>query len=94
MYVSADGNGVVLTAFSKSNNCWILVDNTSGVSNRSRPEPDDLRGRQRLPARFRWVRARGTARLLAPRRPSATPLKPAGWRLSDHRLLELTLELR
>ena len=33
MYTSADGNGVVLAAFSKSNNCWILVDNTSGVSN-------------------------------------------------------------
>jgi type IV pilus assembly protein PilA len=28
---SADGNGVVLTAWSASKNCWILADNTSGV---------------------------------------------------------------
>ena len=32
MFVSGDGNGIVLTAFSKSNNCWILADNTSGVT--------------------------------------------------------------
>ncbi len=32
MFVSGDGNGIVLTAYSKSGNCWILADNTSGVT--------------------------------------------------------------
>jgi type IV pilus assembly protein PilA len=32
VFTSADGNGVVLTAFSAAKNCWILADNTSGVT--------------------------------------------------------------
>ena len=35
MFVSGDGNGIVLTAYSKSGNCWILADNTSGVTRQS-----------------------------------------------------------
>jgi hypothetical protein len=31
--VSSDGNGVVLSAFSKSGNCWILADNTQTITN-------------------------------------------------------------
>src|SRR5664280_3140218 len=33
MFTSADGNGIVLTAYSKSGNCWILADNTQAVTN-------------------------------------------------------------
>ncbi|HVA07660.1 MAG TPA: type II secretion system protein [Acidimicrobiales bacterium] len=32
MFTSTDGNGIVLTAFSKSGNCWILADNTQAIS--------------------------------------------------------------
>jgi type IV pilus assembly protein PilA len=32
VFTSADGNGIVLTAFSASKNCWILADNTSGIT--------------------------------------------------------------
>jgi type IV pilus assembly protein PilA len=32
VFTSADGRGIVLTAFSSSKNCWILADNTSGVT--------------------------------------------------------------
>jgi type IV pilus assembly protein PilA len=31
VFTSADGNGVVLAAYSAAKNCWILADNTSGV---------------------------------------------------------------
>jgi len=33
VYVSSDGNGIVLTSFSKSGNCWILADNTQTITN-------------------------------------------------------------
>ncbi|MBF6555286.1 MAG: prepilin-type N-terminal cleavage/methylation domain-containing protein [Acidimicrobiales bacterium] len=33
LYTSADGNGVVLVAFSKSNNCWGIADNTQAITN-------------------------------------------------------------
>jgi len=33
MFTSADGKGIVLTAYSKSGNCWILADNTQAVTN-------------------------------------------------------------
>ena len=32
VFTSADGHGIVLSAYSKSGNCWILADNTSGVT--------------------------------------------------------------
>ena len=32
MFTSGDGNGVVLTAYSKSGNCWIVADNTTAIS--------------------------------------------------------------
>ena len=31
MFTSSDGNGVVLTAYSKSGNCWIVADNTKAI---------------------------------------------------------------
>ena len=31
MYTSTDGNGIVLTAYSKSGNCWIVADNTKAI---------------------------------------------------------------
>ena len=39
MYTSTDGNGIVLTAYSKSGNCWILADNTSTISNAGTQNP-------------------------------------------------------
>ncbi len=33
LYTSTDGNGVILVAFSKSNNCWGVADNTQTITN-------------------------------------------------------------
>ncbi len=37
MSVSSDGNGVVLAGFSKSGNCWYLVDNAKAVTQTTAP---------------------------------------------------------
>ncbi len=37
MSVSSDGNGVVLAGFSKSGNCWYLVDNAQAVTQTTAP---------------------------------------------------------
>ena len=62
MYTSSDGNGVVLTAFSKSGNCWIVADNTPDHHKQSDSQPDHVRGchgRRYRAARCRYAVRQG-----------------------------------
>jgi type IV pilus assembly protein PilA len=68
--VSADGNGVVMAAFSIPGNCYYVVDNTMALSTRPRsPHPPARSDCPRPPGRT-TSRSRGTARC-----PTAMPTR-------------------
>ena len=40
VYTSADGHGVILVSWSKSNQCWAIADNPNAITTQSPPSPN------------------------------------------------------